>query len=166
MRDVVETEKAGLDELNAEAAASGDQRRQEITEEVTAEKRMQLDLLPPDLAGQVQTLQNYEFTSTEAREQFEALMDELRRELMQSTFNQMAGAMSDVSPEQMQRMKDMFDALNRMIEQREAGEPLDPTFAQFMERFGDFSPAIRRTSTSCWSRWRSRWRRCSRCSTR
>ena len=140
LRDIVETEKAGLDELREEAAASGDQRRKEITDEVTAEKRMQLDLLPPDLAGQVQALQNYEFTSTEAREQFDALMDELRRELMQSTFNQMAGAMGDVSPEQMQRMKDMFDSLNRMIEQREANEPLDPSFKQFMARFGDFFP--------------------------
>ncbi|HVE93711.1 MAG TPA: hypothetical protein VNB24_02235 [Acidimicrobiales bacterium] len=140
LRDVVEAEKAGLDELREEAAASGDQRRKEITDEVTAEKRMQLDLLPPDLAGQVQSLQSYEFTSTEAREQFDALMEELRRELMQSTFNQMAGAMSDVSPEQMQRMKDMFDSLNRMIEQRESNEPLDPTFQQFMQRFGDFFP--------------------------
>ena len=34
----------------------------------------------------------------------------------------------------------MLDSLNRMIEQREAGEPLDPTFEQFMESFGDFFP--------------------------
>src|SRR5579863_10380843 len=40
----------------------------------------------------------------------------------------------------MQRTKDMFDALNRMLEQREAGEPIDPSFEQFMERFGDFFP--------------------------
>jgi uncharacterized protein with von Willebrand factor type A (vWA) domain len=140
LRDVVEMEREGIDKLQQEAAQSGDQRRQEITDEVAAEKRMQLDLLPPDLASQVRELQNYEFTSSEAREKFDELMEKLKQQLMQSYFNQMTGAMSDVSPEQLQRMKDMFNALNRMLEQREHGESLDPTFEQFMQQFGDFFP--------------------------
>jgi uncharacterized protein with von Willebrand factor type A (vWA) domain len=140
LRDVVDMERGGLDELGREAQESGDARRQEITDQVVDEKRMQLDLLPPDLAGQVRELQEYEFTSSEAREKFDELMDKLRQQLMQSYFNQMAGAMSDVSPEQMQRMKDMFNALNRMLEQRESGESLDPTFEQFMQQYGDFFP--------------------------
>src|SRR5437764_12469487 len=96
--------------------------------------------MPPDLAGQVRSLQEYEFTSSEARERFDQLMDKLRQQLMQSYFNQMSGAMQSTTPEQMQRMKDMFDALNRMLEQREGGEPIDPSFEQFMQRFGDFFP--------------------------
>ncbi len=70
-------------------------------------------------------LQQYEFTSTEAREQFEELLDQLRQQLTQSYFNQMAGAMSNVSPEHMQRMKDMLAELNQMLEQRERGEEPD-----------------------------------------
>ncbi|MDQ1374244.1 MAG: hypothetical protein QOJ09_1582 [Actinomycetota bacterium] len=140
LRDVIDMERSGLDELANEARQSGDQRRQEITDEVTADKRLQLDMLPPDLAGQVRELQEYEFTSSEAREKFDELMDKLRQQLMQSYFNQMSGAMSDVSPEQMQRMKDMFNSLNRMLEQREAGDPIDPSFEQFMQQFGDFFP--------------------------
>ncbi len=69
---------------------------------------MQLDMLSPDLAGQVKDLQNYEFTSSEARERFEELLDQLRQQLTQSYFNQMAGAMSEISPEDMARMKDML----------------------------------------------------------
>ncbi len=53
-------------------------------------------MLPPDLAGQVRDLQEYDFTSTEARQKFEELLDQLRQQLMQSYFNQMAGAMSNV----------------------------------------------------------------------
>jgi len=140
LRDVVDTEREGIERLQEEARQSGDARRQEITDEVAADRRMQLDLLPPDLAGQVQELQNYEFTSSEAREQFEQLMDELRKELMQSYFNQMAGAMSDVSPEQLQRMKDMFNGLNQLIEMREAGQDTTAAFDQFMQQFGDFFP--------------------------
>jgi uncharacterized protein with von Willebrand factor type A (vWA) domain len=140
LREVMDMEREALDALQQEARDSGDQRRQEITDEVAAERRMQLDLMPPDLAGRVRELQEYDFTSSEARERFDELMDKLRQQLMQSYFNQMAGAMSDVSPEQMQRMKDMFNSLNRMLEQREAGEPIDPSFEQFMEQFGDFFP--------------------------
>jgi len=138
LREVVEQERGGIDQLEQEARQSGDQRRQEITEQVAQEKRMQLDLLPPDLAGQVRELSEYEFTSSEARERFDELMDKLRQQLMQSYFNQMAGALQDVSPEQMQRMKDMLSALNEMLEQRARGE--EPDFQSFMQQYGDFFP--------------------------
>jgi uncharacterized protein with von Willebrand factor type A (vWA) domain len=138
LREVVDQERQGIDQLEQEARQSGDQRRQEITTQVAQEKRMELDLLPPDLAGQVRELSEYEFTSSEARERFDELMDKLRQQLMQSYFNQMAGAMQDVSPEQMQRMKDMLSALNQMLEQRANGQ--EPDFESFMEQFGDFFP--------------------------
>jgi uncharacterized protein with von Willebrand factor type A (vWA) domain len=141
LRDVVDMERGALDELAAEAreaGEAGDQRRQEITDQVVAERQLQLDMLSPDLAGQVKDLQNYEFTSSEAREKFEELLDQLRQQLTQSYFNQMAGAMSDISAEDMARMKDMLSALNEMLEQRQRGE--EPDFASFMERFGDFFP--------------------------
>ncbi|MDQ2727182.1 MAG: VWA domain-containing protein [Actinomycetota bacterium] len=137
LRDVVDRERDGIDALEREARESGDERRRQVTEETAAEKRMNLDLLPPDLAGQVQSLQSYEWTSSDARERFEALMDELRSELMQGMFNQMSEAMSDVSPEALQRSKDMFNDLNRMIEARAAGADTDRMFAEFMENYGD-----------------------------
>ena len=140
LREVVETERGGIDQYRQDAQESGDQRRQEIADQVASERRMELDLLPPDLAGTVRELQNYEWLSDQAREQFEQLMDELRKELASSYFNQMSGAMQDMDPAQMQRMKDMFDSLNRMLEQREQGEPIDPSFEEFMQRFGDFFP--------------------------
>jgi uncharacterized protein with von Willebrand factor type A (vWA) domain len=141
LRDVVDTEREGIDLLVDEARASGDERRTQITEEVAAERRMQLDLLPPDLAGTVRALQEYEFTSTEAREQFDALLQELRQELLQSWFNRMAGAMSATTPEQLQRTKDMFDALSRLLEMREAGVDTAPEFERFMQQYGDMFPA-------------------------
>ena len=140
LREVVDMEREGIDELEQEARESGDARRQEITEEVANERRMQLDMLPPDLAGMVRELSNYEFTSSEARERFDELTDKLRQQLMQSYFNQMAGAMSNVSPEQVQRMKDMFNALNGLIEMRESGQDTTAAFDQFMSEFGDFFP--------------------------
>ena len=139
LREVVDTERAALDELQREATASGDQRRQQVTDDAVTDKRMQLDLLPPDLAGLVRELsENYDFTSSEARERFEELTDQLREQLAQRWFNQMAGAMSDVSPEALARTKDMLAELNVMLEARAAGRK--PDFEGFMERFGDFFP--------------------------
>ncbi len=138
LRDVVEQERAALDELAEEARTSGDERRRELTDQVVGERNMQLEMLPNDLAGQVKSLQNYDFTSSEAREKFEELVDKLRQQLMQQAVDQMSGAMSDMSPEDMARMKDMLASLNEMLAQRAAGE--EPDFEKFMAEFGDFFP--------------------------
>ena len=138
LREVVELERDALDEQLSQARQSGDQRREELAQQATEERHLQLDMLPPDLAGQVRDLQQYEFQSPEARQKFEELLDQLRQQLAQSYFNQMAGAMSDVDPAQMQRMKDMLSELNEMLAQRERGE--EPDFEGFMQRYGDFFP--------------------------
>jgi uncharacterized protein with von Willebrand factor type A (vWA) domain len=138
LREVVDTERAALDELQQQAAASGDARRQEVTDDAVSERRMELDLLPPDLAGMVRELGEYDFTSSEARERFEELTQQLREQLAQRWFNQMAGAMSDVSPEALARTKDMLAELNQMLQDRAAGR--EPDFDGFMERYGDFFP--------------------------
>ncbi len=140
LRDIVDQERQGIENLVQEAQESGDQRRSEITDEVAQERRMALDLLPPDLAGQVQSLQEYEWTSSEAREAFDQLLEELRSQLMQSYFNQMSSSMSDMSPESMQRMKDMFNELNQMLETRASGGDTDRMFEEFMDRYGDMFP--------------------------
>jgi uncharacterized protein with von Willebrand factor type A (vWA) domain len=140
LREVLDMEREGLDQLAREARESGDQRRQEITDQVVTERNLQLDMLPPDLAGMVRDLQQYEFTSTEARERFEELMDELRQQLAQSYFDQMAGAMQDVTPEALERMKDMLAELNELLAKKEAGEDTQPAFEEFMQRYGDFFP--------------------------
>ncbi len=138
LRDVIDMERGALDDLAREAAESGDARRKEVTDDAVAERRMALDLLPPDLAGLVRELSDYDFTSSEARERFEELTQQLRDQLAQRWFNQMAGAMSDVSPEAMARTKDMLAELNQMLADRAAGR--EPDFDGFMERYGDFFP--------------------------
>ncbi|MDP8975421.1 MAG: hypothetical protein M3N28_03460 [Actinomycetota bacterium] len=130
LRDVVDAERAALETL-PEADA--------------AERRLELDLLPPDLAGRINALQDYDFASEEARRRFEALLDDLRRELVQSQFNRMAGAMSDLDPAQLQRVKDMVDDLNRLLETGQAGQDTTSAFDDFMSRHGDLFAGNPRT---------------------
>jgi len=140
LQDVLREERLGIERLEADARDSGDQRRQEVTDQVATERRMQLDLLPNDLAGQVRSLQQYEFVSSEAREHFEELMERLREEVAKTYFDEMSEVLSNPDPAQLEHMRQAFDALNRMVEQREAGEPVDPSFESFMEQFGDLFP--------------------------
>ena len=129
--EVMETERGSLDGLEEVGDA--------VVAESTRRRREQLDLIGHEnLAGQVSGLTDYDFTSTEAAERFEELLEELRRQLMQQAVDQMAGAMQDLSPEDLARMKDMLAELNQMLEQRRAGEV--PDFEGFMERYGDFFP--------------------------
>jgi uncharacterized protein with von Willebrand factor type A (vWA) domain len=136
--EVVDMEREGIDRRVDEAAASGDQRRQDIVDDVAEQRRQELEQLPPDLAGRVQALQQYEFMDDTARQRFEELMDQLREQLMQSHFNQLSEGMQNMTPERMQQMKDMLDELNQMLEQRERGD--EPDFDGFMERHGQFFP--------------------------
>jgi len=147
LRDVVEAERAELDRLAAQAAESGDARRQEISQQAMADRRLQLDLLPSDLAGQVQGLQQYDFTSSEAQEAFEQLLDELRDQLLQAQFGQMADAMRQAGqdPAELQRLKDMFNDLNALIEARQQGRDTAEQFDDFMSRHGEFFPGHPRT---------------------
>jgi uncharacterized protein with von Willebrand factor type A (vWA) domain len=138
LREVVNQERAVMDGIEDAARRSGDPRRQDVAEAAMAERRMHLDLLPPDLAGQVRSLSEYDFASEEARQRFEALLDRLRQEMLRAQFDQTSEAMANASPEELARLKDMLAALNAMLDQRARGE--EPQFDRFMAQYGDFFP--------------------------
>jgi uncharacterized protein with von Willebrand factor type A (vWA) domain len=138
LREVVESERHALDRQVNEAAASGDPRREETARASAAERNMQLEMLPPDLAGMVRELERYEFTSAEAAQRFQELVEKLRQQVLDSYVNRMTGAVEGMTPQDMARMKDMLAELNQMLEQRAAGE--EPDFEGFMSRHGDFFP--------------------------
>ncbi|MFZ4584676.1 MAG: VWA domain-containing protein [Acidimicrobiia bacterium] len=123
--EIVDHERTGIDRANIPDAEAHDHRRQ-------------LDELSPDLAGRVRDLQQYDFVDPAARQEFEQLVDDLRQQMLQSTFNRMQQGMQNMSPQQMQRMKDMLASLNQMLEARANGE--EPDFRQFMQQYGDFFP--------------------------
>ena len=140
--DIVDEERHAIDnavrEAEAHAQRTGDERRAETARESAMDRNMRLDFLPDDLAGKVRELQEYDFESQEASRRFEELLDRLRQQLANQLFEQMSGAMQQMTPEDLARMKDMMAALNEMLERREQGE--DPRFEEFMEQYGDFFP--------------------------
>jgi uncharacterized protein with von Willebrand factor type A (vWA) domain len=138
--EIEEIEAQELDQLLADALASSDERRQEVTRDLVDQKRMQRDLMSDRLAERMRDYANYEFVSTDAREQFEAMMGELESDVLNTYFEQSKEFLGRPDPEELARMRDMMDALSSMIEQDRRGEDLDPTFDEFMEKFGDYFP--------------------------
>ncbi|HET6950497.1 MAG TPA: VWA domain-containing protein [Acidimicrobiales bacterium] len=138
LREVVQSERDEIDRQVQQARDSGDQRRAETAQGAADERNMQLEMLPPDLAGMVRELQSYDFASAEAQRRFEELVEKLRQQVLDSYVNRMTGAVENMTPEDMARMKDMMAELNQMLEQRARGE--EPDFDGFMERHGDFFP--------------------------
>ncbi|CAN5564394.1 VWA domain-containing protein [soil metagenome] len=101
-------------------------------------KRMQLDTLPRHPAGALRELANYDFSSGEAKARYEALLEKLKQEVLDSYFKSLMGSMQSVTPEDVARMKDMMAELNEMITARNRGDDVD--FDGFMSRYGDMFP--------------------------
>jgi uncharacterized protein with von Willebrand factor type A (vWA) domain len=140
LRDLVEEERTAIQDMLDQAKQSGDERRTETAESAASMKNMQLDFLPQDLAGQVKELSSYDFQSAEAQQKFQDLMEQLKQQLMQQQLNQMSQNVSDMTPEDMAHMKDMYSSLNNLLDAKNKGEDTEQQFKEFMEKFGDFFP--------------------------
>jgi uncharacterized protein with von Willebrand factor type A (vWA) domain len=104
------------------------------------QQRMQfLEGLPPDFAGRVQALNNYEFFDPAAQQAFDELLNMLKQQAMGNMFREMAQRMANMTPEEMQRLKEMLADMNHMLDQQVWGE--QPDFEGFMQKYGDmFGP--------------------------
>lgn len=139
--DAIEAmERADLQALKSEADESGDERRIEVTTELVDEKQMALDLLPDAVGDRIGSLRNYDFVSSEAREEFEKLVGELRDDVVNSYFEANKEFFANPDPEELARMRSMMDALSTMLEQQRRGEEIDPSFDEFMSEYGDYFP--------------------------
>ncbi|MFT7502018.1 MAG: hypothetical protein ACI91Q_000821 [Gammaproteobacteria bacterium] len=138
LNDLIDEERHAIDNALRDAKNSGDQRRADNAESAAVERNMRLDLMPDDLAGKVRELESYNFESDESKQRYEKLMEKLKDQLMQQMVDQMSGAMENMGPEDLARMKDMMAALNEMLQKHQRGD--DPGFEDFMEKFGEFFP--------------------------
>ena len=100
----------------------------------------ELDALPGDTARAVRRLGDYAWTSPEAAATYEQIRDLLRREVLDTQFRGMKQALEGADPAAMQRVKDMLDDLNDLLDADGRGEDVRAAFADFMATYGDFFP--------------------------
>jgi uncharacterized protein with von Willebrand factor type A (vWA) domain len=111
----------------------------EMLRRIAERKRDFLDELPDDAAGQVKQLQQYEFLNPDAQHRFQELMQQLRQAMSESFFKDVSQMVEQMSQGDLQRMKEMVQALNDMLVQKMRGQ--EPDFDSFMQQYGDmFGP--------------------------
>ncbi|MBA3822967.1 MAG: VWA domain-containing protein [Ktedonobacterales bacterium] len=107
-----------------------------MLEQMAQKKQDFLDQLPRDPAGQIRELSDYDFMDAQAREEFQELLQMMQQQVMQQFFQGMQQSLQQMTPEDVARMREMIQALNQMLRDREAGR--EPDFDSFMEKYGDF----------------------------
>jgi uncharacterized protein with von Willebrand factor type A (vWA) domain len=113
---------------------------EKMLQNIAAQKNAFLDQLPPDPGGRIKNLHDYEFMSPKAREMFQELLQMLQQQVSQQYFQGIQEAIQNMSPEELQRMRDMVRDLNSMLEAKQQGR--DPHFDEFMQKHGDFFPGV------------------------
>jgi len=138
LEEILEGERAALDRSVGTVVPVGDVDGDAARR--AAEAHTRLDLLPPGLAARLRELSGYEWTSKDAADAFDSLVGDLRRDVAQLHLDGAAAALAAAGPEEREHLRAGLGALNTMLEQRAAGEPIDPTFEQFMSDYGDLFP--------------------------
>ncbi|WP_018601882.1 VWA domain-containing protein [Mycobacterium sp. 155] len=101
---------------------------------------LQLDSLSPSPAKAVQELSEYSWRSPEAREKYEQIKDLLGREMLDQRFAGMKEALENATDEDRQRVNDMLDDLNDLLDKHARGEDTEQDFQDFMGKHGEFFP--------------------------
>src|SRR5438552_2224445 len=130
-----------LEEIRERLEGIVERERTTLSFQVEDDARMReqfLQSLPEEMAGKLKELRDYRFVDKQAQREFDELMEFLKQQVLGSYFRNLSEGLKNMSPEDLQRFRDMLAELNQMIESRDRGEPID--FDGFMQRYGDFFP--------------------------
>ncbi|MCV7419287.1 VWA domain-containing protein [Mycobacterium yunnanensis] len=101
---------------------------------------LQLEALPPSPAKAVSELSEYDWRSPEAREKYEQIKDLMGREMLDQRFSGMKQALENATDEDRQRVNDMLDDLNELLDKHASGQDSPEDFSEFMAKHGEFFP--------------------------
>lgn len=153
LQDVIDTERKGIDKRLEEARRqlqeAGDQAQHlqapmKLLEDRAQRSKDFLDNLPDSMGGAIKELGQYEFMDPEAQQKFQELLDMLKQQMLQNFFQSMRQQLQGMTPQQMEGLKNMVQALNQMLRDRAMGR--DPDFEGFMEQYGQYFDPDRPTS--------------------
>ena len=124
LEDVVRTERAGI------------QRMPDARER--ARRDAALDRIPPDAASRLRQLQTYDFVDPEAKRMFDELLASLREQMLKPFLKSMQQSLQSMSPDDLRRLREMIQDLNRMLREKAAGG--EPDFEAFKQKWGEHFP--------------------------
>ncbi|OBK23102.1 hypothetical protein A5634_06210 [Mycobacterium asiaticum] len=101
---------------------------------------LQLQALPQSPAKAVQELSEYDWRSGEARQKYEQIKDLLGREMLDQRFAGMKEALQGATDEDRQRVNEMLNDLNDLLDKHAKGQDSPQDFQEFMDKHGEFFP--------------------------
>jgi uncharacterized protein with von Willebrand factor type A (vWA) domain len=101
---------------------------------------MRLAELPASTAAAVSELSDYQWRSSQAREDYERIKDLLGRELLDQRFAGMKQALENATDEDRAAVNEMLRDLNELLESHRLGNDTQEQFDDFMAKHGDFFP--------------------------
>jgi uncharacterized protein with von Willebrand factor type A (vWA) domain len=134
-RRAVERRMAGPTPGNEDAGL------QELAASMAARRQKQLEALPDDIGGRIRGLTDYDFLEPAARDRFEALLERLRRQVLDAHFAGLADSIRGMTPESMAANRDMVRELNSLLQERLAGA--EPDVSEFLSRYGEVFPGAK-----------------------
>jgi uncharacterized protein with von Willebrand factor type A (vWA) domain len=124
----------GLSDMSEEQAAN----LRRMLESMANRKLQYLDELPPDFAGSVKSLTEYEFMDPEAQRQFQELLKLLEQQILGSRFEGLKQEIQNMSPQDLQALREMIKDLNQMLQDKLRGG--NPDFQSFLDKHGKMLP--------------------------
>ncbi len=101
---------------------------------------MRIEELPASTAQAVQELADYDWRSDRARQDYEKIRDLLGREMLDQRFAGMKQALEGATEQDRQRISEMLEDLNNLLDKHARGEDTPEDFEQFMAEHGEFFP--------------------------
>lgn len=142
--EIIRKEQEGIEKRLSEsregAAERGDEEQglHQLLENIASRKKAYLDSLPEDPGGKIKSLSDYEFMDGEARQEFQDLLKMLQQQVMENYFQGIQQNLQNMTPEDLQGVRDMVRDLNKMLQEKARGG--NPDFQGFMQKHGRYFP--------------------------
>ena len=147
LEHVVETERRGIDRRVAEAAGEGGTPElRQMLGDLAERRREELATMPDGLGERIRALEAYDFLEPEARTEFQALVEQLRGQVLDAHLDGLSEAVRTCHPRPCAANRAMVRELNQLLQERLDGG--EPDAAGFLARHGASSPAPGRWTTS------------------
>ncbi len=136
---VISQERRGIQERLDQAPDEG----RRVLERVAAQRGRQLDELPAEPGGAIRGLRDYEFMDGRAEAAFQRLLEEIRRNVVDSYFKEMTQSMKAMTGEEMSGLREMARDLNALLRRKLDGASeveLQRSYEAFLRRWGGLFP--------------------------
>ena len=135
--EILDMERGSIDEL---LDGKDDDFSNQVLQQIAENNKEKLDALPDNPAGKMQQLEKYEFLNPDAQKKYIELLNQLREAMTQTFFKDIERMVNNMSPGDIERMKDMLKSLNDLMSKKSKGvdpDVLQSHFDKFMDQFGD-----------------------------